>query len=115
VRPGIAWLDAATMNNPEILRFMDRVAFEEYRRPNAPARCDVVARGHTLTAEREFSCGTVGTPAAISDDDLIAKFRHNAEQALPPGKIDRAVEAFFNLEDIDGISGLMKEVTLIKD
>jgi 2-methylcitrate dehydratase PrpD len=115
VRPGIAWLEAATMADPKILRFMDRVAFEENPQTNAPARCEVVARGRAFTAEREFSYGTVGTPAAMTDDELIAKFRHNAEQVLPQEKIDRAVETFFKLDKINDISRLTREITLIKD
>jgi 2-methylcitrate dehydratase PrpD len=119
VRPGLEWLNATTISNPEILRFMDKVTFEEYRKPAGqgpsvpPSRCDVVARGKTYTAEKEFSRGTVGTPAAMNDDELIGKFRHNAARVLPQGKIDSAVQAFLHLEEIANISHLMREVTLI--
>jgi 2-methylcitrate dehydratase PrpD len=111
VRPGIAWLDRATMQNPDILKFMAKVTFEENRKPGAPSRCEVVARGKTFTAEKEFSRGTVGTPAAMADDGLIGKFRHNATRALPAEKIERAVRAFMELETIDNCAGLVREIT----
>jgi 2-methylcitrate dehydratase PrpD len=59
VSAGVEWVDVATMTDPEILRFMDKVTFEEHRRP--VSRCDVNARGKTYTSEKEFSRGTVGT------------------------------------------------------
>ena len=119
VTVGVEWVYAATMTNPEILRFMDKVNFEEYRKPagKGPAnasRCDVIARGKTFTSEKEFSWGTVGTPAAIKDDELIEKFRHNAARVLSKTQTERAVQAFIKLEEIENISKLMKEVTLIK-
>jgi 2-methylcitrate dehydratase PrpD len=109
---GVDWVDATTMANPEILRFMDKVTFEENRKPNMPSRCDVTAGGKIFTSEKEFSHGTVGTPAAITDDELIEKFRHNASRALGQDKTKRAVQAFLKLEEIENISKLMKEVTL---
>ena len=33
---GVEWVDKATMTNPEILRFMDKVTFEENRKPECP-------------------------------------------------------------------------------
>jgi 2-methylcitrate dehydratase PrpD len=109
---GVEWMDAATMTNPEILRFMDKVTFEEQNKPNAPSRCDVTAKGKTYTAEKVFSKGTVGTPAAWTDEDLIAKFRHNASRALKKEKAERAIKTFLNLEEIGNISQLVKEITL---
>jgi 2-methylcitrate dehydratase PrpD len=117
VPAGIAWMEPATMRNPEILKFMAKVTFEEYRAVgkgsvNAPSRCDVIARGRTFTSEKEFSRGTVGTPAAMTDDGLIAKFRRNASRALTAEKIERAVRAFMDLEKLGSISSLLKEITL---
>jgi 2-methylcitrate dehydratase PrpD len=111
VPPGIAWLEKATMTNPDILKFMSKVTFEENRKPNAPARCEVTARGRTFAAEKEFSWGTVGTPSAWSDDDLIAKFKQNAAQVLPAEKIERAVKAFLELDKIGNCAQLVREIT----
>ena len=108
---GVEWVDESTMTNPDILQFMDKVTFEQNRKPNAPSRCDVSARGMTFTAEKEFSKGTVGTPAAITDHELIGKFRHNAARALTKDKTERAIQTFLNLEEISNISRLMKEIT----
>lgn len=107
--PGVAWVDASTMQNPAILRFMDKVTFEESK---GPSRCDVAARGKTFTSEKEFSRGTVGTEAAMTDDELIEKFRHNASRALSREKTEKAVHAFLTLEKTDNIVRMMREVTL---
>jgi 2-methylcitrate dehydratase PrpD len=109
---GVEWVDKATMTNQDILRFMDKVTFEENRKPGAPSRCEVTARGKTYTEEKAISKWTVGTPVAASDDEIIGKFRHNASRALVKEKTERAVKAFLNLEEIGEISKLVKEITL---
>jgi 2-methylcitrate dehydratase PrpD len=109
VPAGIAWMEPPALQDPRILGFMKKVTFEEH---NGPSRCDVVARGRTFTSEKEFSWGTVGTPVAMTDDELIAKFRRNASLALPPEKAERAVEAFMDLENLGSFSRLVREITL---
>ena len=75
-----------------------------------PLRC--IGGGRTFTSEKEFSKGTVGTSAAITDGELIGKFRHNAARVFNHAGIEKAVQAFLTLEKIDNISQLMKEITL---
>ncbi len=108
---GVEWVDKATMTNPDILRFMDKVTFEENRQPGAPSRCEVTSGGKTYAGDKAISKWTAGTPVAVSDDELIGKFRHNASRALPKEKTERAVKAFLNLEEIGEITELVKEIT----
>jgi 2-methylcitrate dehydratase PrpD len=118
IPPGAEWVSHSTMNNPDILKFMSKVTWEEFRKPagkgpaNPTSRCTVAARGQTFTAEAEFSRGTVGTPAAMTPDEIMEKFRGNAALALGNKKADRAVETFLNLENVEKISQLITYLTL---
>jgi 2-methylcitrate dehydratase PrpD len=118
VKIGIDWLDPDTMKNPDILRFMDKVTWEEYHIPSprnplvVPAKLEVKARGKQFNAERDNPHGRVGTEAAMTQDELVAKFRHNAKRVLTQQKIDSAVNNFLKLEDVKNIEQVMKEVTI---
>ena len=120
IPPGVEWVSPSTMNNPEILQFMSKVTWEEYRQPagkgpSSPiSRCDVVARGQTLTSSKQFSWGTVGTPAAMTSSEIEKKFRHNAASVLTDKQIENAVELFLKLENIDNVAQLFKSLTLRK-
>jgi len=121
VRVGPEWHDPETAHDPRILAFMPKVTCQphpDYQKQLAKeplssiARCDVTARGKVYTIERKHRRGTTGTDAALTDDDLIRKFRHNAERVLTQDKIDRAVQAFMELEKLDNTTQLIREVTL---
>jgi 2-methylcitrate dehydratase PrpD len=118
VKVGIDWLDPETLGNPDILRFMDKVTWEEYPQPAPgsppvfPARVEVTARGKKFSAEKAAPRGRVGTEFAFTQDELVAKFRHNAIRVLTQGKIDKAVRSFVELEDVKNIEQVMREVTL---
>lgn len=117
---GPEWHDKSTVKNPDILKFMDKVAVYPhpgYRQDlakdplSALAKCEVTARGKIFTVERNHRRGTIGTEAAPTVDDLIYKFKHNAERILTQEKINRAVKMFLELEKVNSISQLMREVT----
>jgi 2-methylcitrate dehydratase PrpD len=118
VKIGIDWLDPETISDPDIVRFMDKVTWEEYHTPSprdpsvVPAKVEVIARGKKFNVERDYAHGRVGTPAAMSQDDLVAKFRHNAIRVLNKEKIDRAVQQFIKLEAMQDIGRLMEDVTI---
>jgi 2-methylcitrate dehydratase PrpD len=118
VKIGIDWLDPETLSNPDILRFMDKVTWEEYHTPSprnpsvVPAKVEVIARGEKFSAEKDNPHGRVGTESAMTQDELVAKFRHNAIRVLTQGKIDRAVKNFLKLEDVKNIEQIMREVTI---
>jgi 2-methylcitrate dehydratase PrpD len=117
---GVEWVSPSTMTNPQILGFMGKVTWEENRRPagkgaSVPvSRCDVVARGQTFTSEKEFSWGTVGTPAAMTSEEIVEKFRHNAASVFNRKKTASAIQSFLELENIDNISQLLKYITLVR-
>jgi 2-methylcitrate dehydratase PrpD len=118
IKIGIDWLDPETLKNPSIIKFMDKVSWEEYHTPSprnpsvVPARVEVTARGQKFTVEKDNPHGRSGTDVAMTQDELAAKFRHNALRVLTQGKIDQAVKLFVNLENVDNVQKVMKEVTL---
>jgi 2-methylcitrate dehydratase PrpD len=118
VKIGIDWQDPETFSNPDILRFMDKVTWEEYRIPSPrnpsviPAKVEVIARGEKFSGEKDNPRGRVGTESAMTQHELVAKFRHNAIRVLTQEKIDSAVKSFLKLEDVKNIGQLMREVTI---
>ena len=62
--------------------------------------------------ERKDRIGTVGSKFRWTEEDAEKKFRHNAIRVLTKNKINKAVELFFNLEKVENIAEVMKEVTL---
>lgn len=121
IPPGVDWLTPETMKNPGILKFMDKVTCLPYpddkrdssREPFAPpSRVEVRAGGKIFTGEITHKRGTAGSEAGWTEKEVVEKFRHNASRVLPPEKIDSAVRAFLELEKLDNIARLMREVTL---
>jgi 2-methylcitrate dehydratase PrpD len=118
IKIGIDWLDPETWKVPSIRKFMDKVTWEEYHTPSprnpavVPAKVEIKARGQTFYAEKDNPHGRVGTESAMPQDELVAKFRHNALRVLTQGKIDRAVQKFIKLEDVENIQQVIKEVTI---
>lgn len=118
VKVGIDWLDPETIGNPDIVKFMDKVSWEEYHTPSSrnpgvvPAKVEVVARGQEFSAEKDNPRGRVGTESALTQDELVAKFRNNAKRVLPQLKINRAVKGFLELEDVKNVDQVISEVRL---
>ena len=47
----------------------------------------------------------------MTTDELVAKFRMNAEGVIPAGKADTVVDAVLNLETVSDISVIMKQLS----
>jgi 2-methylcitrate dehydratase PrpD len=121
VRIGAEWQDLDLVRRPEILEFAKKVSFQEHpgfmkKLREAPGshlgKVEVVARGNKYTEERVYSRGTYGTDLQMSEEELVEKFRHNASGILTQGKINGAVKALLELEKVENIVDLMKQVTL---
>ena len=119
VKRGPEWYDADTMNDPAVRGFMKKITWQmhpDYDKAmredplSALSKCEVTARGKTYSSEHKHRRGTTGTELAPSDADIVNKFRHNVSRALTQEKIDRAVKAFQNLENID-TADLIREIT----
>ncbi len=123
--PGPSWQSNEALINPRILSFMDKVTMGTYPKygellledPRSPiTRVDVVARGKTFTEERRWIKGNPYPESArMTDKDLIEKFKNNASGVLPHEKQDRAVEAIMEIEKLDNIGELIKQITMISN
>lgn len=121
VKRGADWLDLEMIKDPKILAFMKKVSVEvhpesaEAKRKDPRswlARVEVRAKGKTFTEERMYAKGTAFTDSRATDEELVEKFRGNASKLLTEDKIDKAIKLLFELERVDNIQDLMKQVTL---
>jgi len=113
---GVEWQDIDTMRNPKILAFMKKVSVIEgysgWQKENVHSlrnRVEVAANGKTFAEDRVEARGI---SAAVTDGELEKKFRHNAARILTEGKIEGAVKAIWNLEQVENISQLMDQIAL---
>ena len=120
VRIGAEWQDDATMHDPGILGFMDRVTYEVhpdyYRRlPKDPrsslGAIEVVTKDRTFVDSTDYAYGSPVPGFEFTDEALIEKFRHNADRVVSTDSADRAVEAAFGLESLADIADLITHVT----
>jgi 2-methylcitrate dehydratase PrpD len=121
IRAGADWQEHDTIRDPRIRAFMKKVRMHvdqnlvEIKRKDLrtwPARVEVRAKGTTYTAEALHMRGTDQTKHGFSDDELIAKFRHNASRQLTPARIDEAIERLWNAEKAATVSELTGTVAL---
>jgi 2-methylcitrate dehydratase PrpD len=121
IKRGVEWLEWDMLKNPQILDFMDKISIQGYpdhmkyylQDPlSLPARVDVTAGGKTYSAEHQYWRGTTGTTVELTEQELIEKFRHNASRILTKAKIKAAIDAFLDLEKVNNISHVIREITL---
>lgn len=119
IRPGKAWQDPSVVFSPSVMALMDKVTHEVHpdyvallsgHAASRPARIEVSARGETFVGERRYPKGSPSPDPAttLTNDELIEKFRHNADGAIPARNVDRVVEAVFDLEHAGNIAGIMR-------
>jgi hypothetical protein len=74
------------------------------------ARGDVRARGQVFVGERRFPKGSPSPDLAsfMTDAELIAKYRHNAQGCLTDGQIDEIAERVMQLERLSDFSQVMR-------
>jgi len=113
-----AWQDPALVFQLSVLALMDKVTHEVHpdyvklltgHGGSRPARVEVRARGTTFTGEKRFPKGSPSPDpsTAMTDAELIAKFRDNAEGRLAPGQADALADAVFGLEAVRDFGTLM--------
>ena len=118
---GVEWYDPDTMDNPSIRKFGDKVTCRNHpgygkeleKDPlSALSKVEIVAKEATYTHEVKYRRGSVGTDAALSEREIVDKFRHNAARILTRDKTERALDALLELQELEHVSALMREVTL---
>ncbi|MGE0487030.1 MAG: MmgE/PrpD family protein [Gammaproteobacteria bacterium] len=121
VPPGRAWQEPERVFDPAVLALMDKTSYEVHpdyvelllsQGASRPARIEIQARGETFVGERRYPKGSPSPEpgSAMSDEELVAKFRHNAEGAIAAADAERVVEAVFALESIGDIGEVMQLV-----
>ena len=62
--------------------------------------------GRTVEHRIDDFRGTVRNPLSV--DDYLDKFRANVGDILPAARVDQAIEAFLNLEQVDDVAPILK-------
>jgi 2-methylcitrate dehydratase PrpD len=106
IEPGPAWQNEATMQDPVIARFMEKIsvgvqapseiAKQASTVGHIPLHLEVLAKGKRLSVER--------VEAFMTRDDLVAKFEKNAATRLPAAKVDAARNQILGLDDLEDVS-----------
>ncbi|MDP2953141.1 MAG: MmgE/PrpD family protein [Chloroflexota bacterium] len=122
IAPGPDWHDRKTVQDPRIRELMKKITFAphpDYAQALAkdgranPSRVEVDVDGQTLREERDYPRGVRHREGEIiGDDELIEKFRNNTSRHLPWDRIDRAMDALWNLEKVECVEELMQLVSL---
>ena len=76
------------------------------------SRVEVHARGTTFSGERGYPKGSPSPDPVtyMTDEELIAKFRHNVEGVVSDADAAAVVEAVYDLENVDDISTLLNRL-----
>jgi 2-methylcitrate dehydratase PrpD len=117
--PGKDWADLDLIRDPAVLALMDKISVEKHpdwaaaitANPAArPARIELSARGKTFTAERTYPKGSPSPDpdTFFTNEELIAKFLHNAKDVISPEAAQQVVEATMNLENIEDINEITR-------
>lgn len=123
VPPGPEWQDYDTIMHPSVLALMKKVTYKPhpgYVRAleedplSRLSKIEVRARGKTFVEERRYPKGTPLPDIKIfmTNEELIAKFKQNAQRILPWYKIDPAIKTIMKLESLDDITELMHLVSI---
>ncbi|RYE42207.1 MAG: MmgE/PrpD family protein [Hyphomicrobiales bacterium] len=119
ITPGPAWQQPETLQMPSVLDLMKKVTFRPHpdyvsaltRDPSSrPTRIEVDAHAQTYIAERSFPKGSPSSDPEVymSTDELVTKFRINAEGRLPSDAVDALVDGVLHLEDVTDVRELLR-------
>lgn len=119
VPPGKAWQDPALVFGNSVMGLMKKVTHEVH--PNyvelltkhaasRPARIEVQARGKTFVNERRYPKGSPSPDPAstMTNDELIEKFCHNAQDVIPQHHIDTVIDSVFHLDIVPDVRTIMQ-------
>jgi 2-methylcitrate dehydratase PrpD len=115
------WQDPEKINDPNILKFMDKVFLETHpnffevqaKEPGSNmTTVEVMTKDKIFKKEGKFAKGFSHLEySKMTDEDLVEKFKVNASKVLPKDKVEKAVGYLMELENIKDISEVVKEIT----
>jgi 2-methylcitrate dehydratase PrpD len=126
VAPGKAWQDPDLVFSPSVLSLMEKVTMEPHphyveiraKHPTSqPAHVEIRARGQTFVAEQLFPKGSRSSQpdSAMTDDELVAKFMHNADGVLTPEAAKEVAAGVMALEAVDDFAVLARKLRPARD
>lgn len=111
VRPGKEWQTPEMVHSESVMALMKKVTHKphpEYVKllsdhpSSRQARVEVDARGTTFSDEKRFPKGSPSSDpeSYMTDEQLVAKFLHNATGVMRPDAADEVVAMIMGLEDV---------------
>lgn len=121
IPPGKDWQTPEAVLDPSVLELTTKTTFQEHPDYTAalasnPAarrsRIEVHARGTRFSGERGYPKGSPSPDPVtyMTDDELIAKFRHNIDGTVSDADADAVIEAVYDLENVDDIATILNRL-----
>jgi 2-methylcitrate dehydratase PrpD len=121
IEPGRKWQDPAVVFDPSVMSLMNKVSLEVHassvqalaENPSSrPSRVEIRARGQTFAGEKRFPKGTPSPDpeSFMTTDELVLKFRSNADGIIPTASIDAVVDGVLNLEKVADFRTIMRQL-----
>jgi 2-methylcitrate dehydratase PrpD len=106
---GVDWQDLEIARSSRIQDFARKVNYQAHPEFGAKiiSMVEVTARGKKFKEEKRFV-----DVHALTQDELIAKFKHNASRILTERKIENAINGILELDKITDIAKIMSQVTM---
>jgi 2-methylcitrate dehydratase PrpD len=115
IRIGPEWQDMDIVREPRIQKLAEKIKLQIHpdasKKPGV-SRVEVSAKGQTYTEERAHPRLGRGGERQMTNEELAAKFRHNASRILTEAKIEGSIKTLYELETLKSVADLMKQVTL---
>jgi len=119
--PGKIWQDPTTVFSPSLMRLMRKVTAElhpDYVKhlnnhpASRPARVELRSRGEMFVGERIYPKGSPSPDPAstMTTDELVGKFRRNAEGMIAAERLDTVVDTILNLEKVRDFASVMRQM-----
>jgi 2-methylcitrate dehydratase PrpD len=113
IKPGVEWQDWSTLRDPAVEDFARKVSVIVNPKTNTDPQLtslEVEAKGALYTAEGRSPHGASDSP--MTEEELIDKYRRNAQRMLTDQKVGRSVDMLLDLENLGSLAGLMKQIIL---
>lgn len=119
VPPGRDWLDPAFIRSASVLALMHKVSSAPHpdyvklltgNAASRPARVEIDARGQTFTAEKRYPKGSRSPEPDtwMTDQELVAKFLHNAKSVVPDDRARRIADTVMGLEQVTDMAAIVR-------
>jgi len=111
VPKGVEWQDLELAKSPRIFEFAKKVNYKAYPEfgKKQMSCAEIVTRNQTFREEKSFADVT-----KLTEKDLVDKYKHNASEILSDQKIDNSIDIILNLEKVNNVHDLVKQITTVR-